>query len=152
MEIVLGGKEYAQVCVSIASSLPEYFNANGMSRLKHDLLDNSFYVALCSGNVVGFAVLNTKNSQIVEVSWMAVSKDRQGIGIGSSMLSRITRNCKHRDAKLLEVKTLSKNIKYLPYEATRKFYEKNGFIALEVGIRYPGWDEGNLCDIYVKLI
>lgn len=132
--------------------MPEYFNANGISLIKRDLLEKPFYVVLSGNNVIGFAVLTKKSSEIMEISWMAVKKDKQGRGAGSSLLDRIVHDCRSCGIKLLEVKTLSESVKYLPYEATRKFYRKNGFIALEIGIRYPGWDEDNLCDVYVKLI
>jgi hypothetical protein len=53
---------------------------------------------------------------------------------------------------LLEVKTLAPTVVYTPYERTRRFYEHAGFILLEVVDPYPGWEPGNPCAIYVKIL
>jgi len=49
-------------------------------------------------------------------------------------------------------KTLAPDVEYAPYEATRRFYEKKGFIHLETIDPYPGWDPGNPCAIYVRVL
>lgn len=38
------------------------------------------------------------------------------------------------------------------YARTRKFYEQRGFHLLEEIDPYPGWDPGNPCAIYVKVL
>lgn len=54
--------------------------------------------------------------------------------------------------ELLEVKTLSAKADYLPYEATRGFYQRTGFLHLETVDPYPGWGPENPGAIYVKVL
>jgi len=54
--------------------------------------------------------------------------------------------------KVCEVKTLSDKDPYEPYRKTRDFYKNIGFIPIETIDPYPGWGEGNPCQIFVWFI
>jgi hypothetical protein len=49
-------------------------------------------------------------------------------------------------------KTLDRSSGYGPYEATRAFWERNGFIQVNTIDPLPGWQPGNPAAIYVAAI
>jgi hypothetical protein len=50
------------------------------------------------------------------------------------------------------VKTLDSSAGYAPYEATRAFYEHNGFVHVDTIDPLPGWPPGNPAAIYAAAI
>jgi len=152
IKIVKGTAEHADACLSIAKELMQYFNEKAIEILTEDLHQYSFYVAISVDNVVGFVTIETKNKNVAEISWMAVRYGWQHQGIGASLINYIVNDLKPHGIKLLTVKTLSNDADYPPYEATRQFYEKMGFIHIETINPYPGWEPGNPCAIYIKIL
>ena len=71
---------------------------------------------------------------------------------GSALLLAIEERLRADGVTLLEVKTLAPTVVYAPYERTRHFYERAGFLLLETVDPYPGWEPGNPCAIYVKIL
>ena len=102
--------------------------------------------------VIGFAAIQPKSSHVAEISWMAVKLERQHQGIGSLLVNHVTNDLKTQGIRLLEVKTLSEDAEYAPYQMTRQFYERLGFIHLETIDPYPEWEAGNPCAIYVRVL
>ncbi|WP_257791999.1 GNAT family N-acetyltransferase [Anoxybacter fermentans] len=110
------------------------------------------YVAMDVDEVVGFVAIKHKNNHVSEILWMTVKKERQKQGIGSALIDHIVNDLRAQGIRLLEVKTLSDDVNYPLYEITRHFYEVMGFMYLETIDPYPGWDQGNSCAIYVKIL
>jgi len=52
----------------------------------------------------------------------------------------------------VEAKTLDSSSGYRPYEATRAFWERNGFIHVDTIDPLPGWEPGNPAAIYVAAL
>ena len=52
----------------------------------------------------------------------------------------------------MTVKTLDSSAGYAPYEATRAFYERNGFVYVDTIDPLPGWPPGNPAAIYAAAI
>lgn len=50
---------------------------------------------------------------------------------------------------LVEVKTLDQSADHPPYEATRAFWERHGFIQIDSIYSLPGWRSGNPAALYV---
>ena len=50
---------------------------------------------------------------------------------------------------VVEAKTLDRSSGYRPYEATRAFWEHNGFVHIDTIDPLPGWQPGNPAAIYV---
>jgi GNAT superfamily N-acetyltransferase len=69
-------------------------------------------------------------------------------GIGRRLLSIVERYCADNSFLYLTVKTLDSSAIYEPYEKTRAFYQKMGFIPLEVFKMF--WNEENPCLFLVK--
>lgn len=152
MEILKGNEKHIDACLSIAKALREYFTKAGITTMSKDLRNHLLYVAMELNEVRGFVTIQPKNEQIAEISWMAVKLNYQHQGIGSALIDRITNDLRSQKIRLLEVKTLSDTIEYHPYEITRRFFEKMGFILLETIDPYPEWEPGNPCAIYVRIL
>ena len=93
-----------------------------------------------------------KSDRVSEISWMAVRPEYQGQGCGSALMEYVCAELKASGTRLLEVKTLAATVASPRYARTRKFYEQQGFYLLEEIDPYPGWDSGNPCAIYVKVL
>ncbi|MDI6917717.1 MAG: GNAT family N-acetyltransferase [Thermoplasmatales archaeon] len=145
-------KKHIDACLLIAKELSEYFTENAIQTMRKDMKKHLLYIATDLGEVVGFMTINRKNNHVAEISWAAVELEHQHQGIGSALIDYITHDLKFQGIRLLQVKTLSEDVKYPPYEITRRFYEKMGFIHLETIDPYPKWEQGNPCAIYVKIL
>lgn len=55
-------------------------------------------------------------------------------------------------SSVVEVKTLDSSSGYRPYEATRAFWERNGFVQVDTIDPLPGWEPGNPAAIYVAAL
>ncbi len=154
MRLVLpeGKAEVLEDCVKIARTLPDYFTATGVSALQADADCQDLYAEVQGGHVVAFAIVGKKSEFVREILWMAVDRDRQGAGIGSTLLAAVEDELRLTGARILEVKTLAASAEYAPYEKTRRFYDRAGFMLLETIHPYPCWDEDSPCAIYVKAL
>ena len=52
----------------------------------------------------------------------------------------------------MEAKTLDRSCGYRPYESTRAFWERNGFIHIDTIDPLPGWRPGNPAAIYIAAL
>ncbi len=152
MEMLQGNKKHIEACLSIAKSLTQYFTDDAITRMAENLPEQLLYIAIDSDQLQAFAAIQSKTDQVAEISWIAVKPERQHQGIGSALINHIVHDLRSQAIKLLEVKTLSASANYPPYEIIRQFYEKMGFLHLETIDPYPGWEPGNPCAIYVKII
>jgi len=147
-----GSEINIDACLAIARELHGYFTEQGMATMGRDLRAHLLYVAKASNEVVGFVTIQHKNNHIAEISWIAVKLEHQRQGIGSALVDRVANDLRSQGIRVLEVKTLAADVDYFPYEKTRRFYEKTGFMHLETVEPYPGWEPGNPCAIYVKIL
>ncbi len=53
---------------------------------------------------------------------------------------------------VVEVKTLDSSAGYQPYEGTRAFWERRGFVYVDTIDGLPGWDPGNPAAIYIAAL
>jgi ribosomal protein S18 acetylase RimI-like enzyme len=146
-----GGDEGPR-CVAVAEDLPGSFTPSGVDELRRDLETDDVTVAVAGEQVVGFAVTRHKTPGIVEIRWLAVAGPFQRRGIGTALVTRAGEDSSRIGARLLEVKTLDASVLSAEYAATRRFYEARGFELLETIDPFPGWDPGNPCAIYVKVL
>lgn len=150
MNLREGNEEDIEDCLGIAYGLEEYFTEDALENMKKDLKDHQFFVVEEENETAGFISLNIKNEDCADISWLAVKKDNRGSGYGKELILHSEEYLREKGIQILEVKTLSEDADYEPYEKTRRFYEKMEFVHLETIETYPGWDEGNPCSIYVK--
>jgi len=147
-----GSEKYIDACLAIAKELRQYFSEQGLATMSQDLIKHSLYVAMNLNEVVGFVAVHHKSNYVAEISWIAVKLDYHRQGIGSALVDRVTNDLGSQGIRVLEVKTLAADAEYPPYEKTRRFYEKMGFMHLETIDPYPGWEPGSPCAIYVKIL
>jgi GNAT superfamily N-acetyltransferase len=83
---------------------------------------------------------------------MAVDPLRRGRGAGTLLLNRVLDDLTSAGVSVVEVKTLDPSAGYLPYVATRAFWERRGFVQIDTIDPLPGWQLGNPAAIYVAAI
>src|SRR6516225_3605197 len=73
-------------------------------------------------------------------------------GHGTRLLRSVLDNLAETGVSVVTVKTLDSSAGYAPYEATRAFYERNGFVYVDTIDPLPGWPPGNPAAIYAAAI
>ncbi len=142
-------EEERRACLEIAKALPEWFNEAGLKAMERDLREEETFIAVEDGQVLGFVTLKPVSDKALEILWMAVKRELRGRGIGSQLLGFIEGLAREKGFEVLVVKT-SGDLSYRPYDETRRFYEKRGFVRVALIDPYPEWGEEAL--IYVKCI
>jgi len=145
----LKSEEDITLCLQIARDLPEWFNEAGLRAMERDLGEERTFVAVEGEEILGFVTVKPLNERTLEILWMAVRRELRGNGIGTEMLEFVEGWAKERGFEVLVVKT-SGDLSYEPYNATRRFYERNGFVRIALIDPYPGWGEPAL--VYVKCL
>jgi ribosomal protein S18 acetylase RimI-like enzyme len=102
--------------------------------------------------VAGFAVAARKSPGGAEILWIAIDAARRGRGHGTRLLGHVLDHLAAAGISVVEAKTLDRSSGYRPYEPTRAFWERNGFIHIDTIDPLPGWQPGNPAAIYVAAI
>lgn len=153
IDIVEGGKNDIERCLAIARSLPQYFTQKALEAMSKDLASNPFHVARDDfGQVLGFASVKLNTELAAELEWLAVAAGYRRQGVGAVMVETVCSALRSKGIKLLLAKTLSRESRYTPYEASRRFLEKAGFIHIDTLDPCPGWDPGNPCAVYARIL
>lgn len=143
--------EITQITLDIMNALPEWFSPPEDIRNKSMIhRDFPFFVAFDGKKAIGFAALKIHNSCTADIYDLGVLKEYHRQGIGGLLLSRIESYCRDENFAYLTVKTLDESAIYEPYNRTRAFYYKNGFIPLEVFKTL--WNEENPCLFLAKYL
>jgi GNAT superfamily N-acetyltransferase len=121
-------------------------------KVERDTASNETWVITDSGTVAGFAVAARKSSAGAEILWIAVDAARRRRGHGARLLGHVLDHLATAGISVVEVKTLDRSSGYYPYEATRAFWEDNGFIHVDTIDPLPDWRPGNPAAIYVAAL
>lgn len=135
--------------LSVASTLKDHFTDKAVVAIHKDAMGGICYGAYRQEKLIGFVIYKEISNESMELAWMGVLKEVQGAGIGSKLVEISLKELSGK-YKACEVKTLSDKVDYGPYEKTRKFYKRLGFISLETIDPYPGWDDA--CQIFVRFL
>ena len=147
--IIKRTKEYEKA-IQVAKMCEDCFET-GMQQLIKDIRLHLLYGAFIKEELVGFVTYKENNEDVIETSWLAVSPEQRGKGIGTKLIMETRKELK-RKYKICEVKTLAETHMDAGYAKTRNFYKKLGFISLEIISPYPGWGVDNPCQIFVKFL
>jgi GNAT superfamily N-acetyltransferase len=142
----------APAATAIVRGLPEYFTDDVPAKVELDAASHEAWVITDSGAVAGFAVAARKSPGGAEILWIAVDAARRGRGHGTTLLGHVLDCLAAGGVSVVEVKTLDRSSGYRPYEGTRAFWERNGFIHIDTIDPLPGWRPGNPAAIYVAAL
>ena len=143
------GNAKKEICDTVLHRLPEWFGIEeSMAEYVSLVEEMPFYGVYDGERPVGFLAVKIHNAFTAEVCVMGILKEYHRMGIGSELMERAEGYCQQKGLVYLTVKTLDGSVDFEPYERTRRFYEKMGFIPLEV---FPLlWDEANPCLFLAK--
>jgi GNAT superfamily N-acetyltransferase len=136
----------------IVGGLPDYFTSDVPGQVERDIAGHDGWVLTDSGAVAGFAVAARRSPGGAEILWMAVDPARRGHGLGTVLLERVLSELAAGGVSVVEAKTLDRSAGYQPYEATRAFWERRGFIQVDTIDPLPGWQPGNPAAIYIAAL
>jgi ribosomal protein S18 acetylase RimI-like enzyme len=138
--------------VAIVRGLPDYFTDDVPGKVQTDAASHPGWVLADSGEVAGFAVAARKSPGGAEILWMAVDAARRGQGRGTALVTGVLDDLAADGVSVVEVKTQDRSAGYLPYVATRAFWERRGFVHVDTIDPFPGWQPGNPAAIYVAAL
>jgi GNAT superfamily N-acetyltransferase len=133
----------------IVRGLPDYFTDDVAAKVASDAASHGGWVLADAADIAGFAIAERRSAAGAEILWMAVASARRGRGGGTVLLNRVLDDLAANGVSVVEVKTLDRAAGYPPYEATRAFWERRGFVQVDTIDPLPGWQPGNPAAIYV---
>lgn len=142
----------APALAAIVRGLPEYFTDDVPGKVEHDADSHEAWVITDDGTITGFVIAARKSPGGAEILWIAVDAPRRGQGHGTRLLNNVMDDLAQTGVSVVTVKTLDSSAGYAPYEATRAFYEHNGFVYVDTIDPLPGWPPGNPAAIYAAAI
>jgi GNAT superfamily N-acetyltransferase len=144
--------EEAPALAAIVRSLPAYFTDDVPAKVTRDAASHGAWVITDDGTIAGFVIAARKSPGGAEILWMAVDAPRRGQGHGTRLLNSVMDDLGETGVSVVTVKTLDSSAGYAPYEATRAFYERNGFVYVDTIDPLPVWAPGNPAAIYAAAI
>ena len=141
--------EKSAITLAIMHSLPQWFSPPEDIEQKAVLYrDFPFFAAYDGEKAIGFIALKIHNAYTGDIHSVGVLEAYHRHGTGARLLAMAEDYLRKRDYKYLTVKTLDASADYEPYERTRKFYYKQGFVPLVIFAYH--WNEDNPCLLMVK--
>jgi GNAT superfamily N-acetyltransferase len=139
------------VCNKILSDLPDWFGIEEANRNYVEKAEKlPTFVAIVESEPVGFMSLLLHSPQSAELYVLGVLGEYHRKGIGRKLLHASEEYLKEQGIEFVQVKTLAALADDSSYEKTRKFYEAEGYVTLEV---FPElWDPHNPCLQMIKSI
>jgi GNAT superfamily N-acetyltransferase len=137
---------------AIVRSLPDYFTSDVAGHVARDAADHEAWVLVHAGQIAGFAIAARRSQGGAEVLWIAVDPARRGRGLGTRLLDSVLEDLAAAGVSVVMAKTLDRSAGYPPYEATRGFWERRGFVQVDTIDPLPGWQAGNPAAIYVAAL
>lgn len=141
-------KEIARL---ILEDLPEWF---GIPEAREDYVEKAAIFPMIgvflSNQPVGFLSLKQEFAQSAEYYVLGVKKAHHRQGIGKGLCQFAEKWCAERGVQYIQVKTLAADHPDPFYQKTRLFYEKIGFVPLEVFAEL--WGVENPCLLMIKKV
>ncbi len=117
--------------LAIAEDLPEWFDEHARQvAIPTDIVHQHVSVALEGPLVVGFISLYVSDGRL-NIGWIGVLKSHHRKGIGHQLLRTAEERARAMGVAEIAVSTLGDAVEYAPYDQTRSFYRKNGFVAYQ---------------------
>ena len=135
--------------MDIVQGLPEFFTEDVPDKVRAEVGVDRCWVVDAGGPPVGFAIVHTRSPRAAEITWAAIESSRRDGGLGTTLIEHVLDQLAAEGVELVEVKTLDESEPYEPYIATRHFWERRGFVQIDMIDPLPGWQPGNPSAIYV---
>ena len=117
-------------CDAIARGLPEWFGLeHGLVECSRAVREDGGLAAVEFGAVQGFATLRRSTDAALEITWLAVRRERHGHGIGTALVEAAAERARSERAAFLTAWTVAASDPDPHYAATRAFYLRRGFAA-----------------------
>ena len=152
MEVRGARSDDLERCLEIIHGLPDFFTDDVPAKVRDDLERHDGWVVAEGEEVVGFAVVDRRSSEAAEILWIAVQSHRRRGGCGTRLLDEVLGELRDQGVVLVETKTLDSSAEYAPYEATRAFWERSGFVQVDRIDEPPDWEPGNPAAILVAAL
>lgn len=99
---------------------------------------------------IGFITIKPTSEYAIEIYVMGVKRQQHRSGAGRALINAVNEYAMHKGARYITVKTIGSAHPSKGYEATRRFYESMGFIALEESELY--WGENWPCLLLIRAV
>ena len=143
--------EKTAITLKIMHALPAWFSPpEDIDKKSLIHRDYPFFAAYDFDEPIGFAALKIHNEYTADIYNLGVLEEYHRQGIGRLLIEAAEQFCVRGGYLYLTVKTLDSSAEYEPYERTRAFYKKMGFIPLEVFTTF--WNEENPCLFLAKYL
>jgi len=143
--------EKTAITLRIMHALPAWFSPpEDIERKAVIHKDYPFIAAFDGDEPVGFVALKIHNEYTADMFNLGVLEPYHRQGVGRSLVEAAEQYCVKNGYVYLTVKTLDASAEYEPYDKTRAFYRKMGFIPLEVFTKV--WNEENPCLFLAKYL
>jgi len=143
--------EKTAVTLKIMHSLPAWFSPpEDIDKKAVTHRDYPFIAAYDGEAPIGFVALKIHNEFTADMYNLGVLEQYHRRGVGRGLVEAAEKYCMDGGYVYLTVKTLDSSAEYEPYERTRAFYRKMGFIPLEVFTTF--WNEENPCLFLAKYL
>ncbi|OLP50102.1 GNAT family N-acetyltransferase [Allorhizobium taibaishanense] len=150
LEIVEWTSGRGVLCQEIMTELSDWFSEPEVIAACADVADSlPMFACMDKDAVAGFVMLRPHLPDAMEILVIGTRQAYQRRGVGRRLLTASESFARKSGCKLLTVKTLAPRGRDEPhYDATRAFYENNGFLRAEVLTAL--WDEGSPCLFLVR--
>lgn len=151
MEIEIRKTDEFEKALEIAKSLPDYFTQQGLDEIQSQMPTHSVWGAYDGDKLVGCVSYKKLNDFSLDMTWLFVAPDFHSKNIGTQLVLQSLEE-EGKDCKVCQIKTLAETVEDEGYARTRKFYQKVGFVPIQIVDPYPGWGPENPCQIMVKFL
>jgi GNAT superfamily N-acetyltransferase len=150
IKTIKSAEEKIEICKSIVEQLPWWFDEQGRKDYVANVGNTKVWACFEDEKPVGFISIKSNNEFTSEIYVFGVLKEYQRNGVGSQLIGAVLNELRSNDFKLLAVKTLDESADYEPYNQTRNFYSKQGFVPVDVYKKI--WNEENPCLLMIKVV
>ena len=142
-------EEKNKITINIMGALEPWFEPDSIET-KAKIHEKLLFWSATDDDVIGFLAAKRHNQYTLEIYNFGVLPEMHRKGIGHNLLKEVAIYAQQNGYQFLTVKTLDVSADYEPYERTRAFYYKEGFLPLEVMETY--WNRENPCLYLIKLL
>jgi len=151
IEMIYDSNEKQNICETTLITLPLWFGIpESNAEYASGVRDIPFYNIAQNNESIGFVSIRENSKYSFEIYVMGIKPPFHRKGFGELAIRQIENEYRDKGYKLFEVKTLDESRESEEYRKTREFYNKIGFMKLEVIKEL--WGDDNPCLIMVKSI